>query len=91
MTDPERPEREVRGVTAELAQEFHPEQWVNVYQLDPELGEEALHYRGRCQIKALAHLIGASGRDQFALEPLDQAGHVISVQQAFDNEAQGDV
>jgi hypothetical protein len=85
------PDREVRGITAELAQEFHPDQWVNVYQFDPELGDQKLCYRGRCQIKHLTHLMGNLPLDQFALEPLNHEGQVISVQQAFDNEAKGEV
>ena len=85
------PEKEVKGVTAELAQEFHPDQWVNVYQFDSELGDQELCYCGKCQIKHLSYLLGGKPLKQFALEPLDQEGHVISVQQAFDNEASGEV
>lgn len=75
----------VLGVTADLADEFSPEQWVNLYQFDPIQGKEHLHYRGRYQIKELPeNLIGDSPKS-FALEPLDQQGNIISVQQALND------
>lgn len=37
-------QRMIYGITADLADEFNPEQWVNLYQLDSELGEEQLHF-----------------------------------------------
>jgi hypothetical protein len=73
----------VYGVTAELAKEFHPQQWVNLYQLDQTNREQELHYLGRYRIKDLP--ISIEQADGFALEPLDEQGNVISVQQALDN------
>lgn len=72
------------GVTADLADEFNPEQWVNLYQLDPVQRGEQLHYRGRYQIKELPEHVVETLPSDFALEPLDDQGNVISVQQALD-------
>lgn len=77
-------DRTVYGVTAELAQEFHPHQWVNLYQLDQIKREQELHYLGRYRIKDLPSRIEQQA-DGFALEPLDNQGNVISVQQALNS------
>ncbi|MFM7423622.1 MAG: hypothetical protein ACKO7W_01245 [Elainella sp.] len=76
-------DRTVYGVTADLAKEFHPHQWVNLYQLDPTNREQELHYLGRYRVKDLPSQI-AEQADGFALEPVDEQGNVISVQQALD-------
>jgi hypothetical protein len=78
-------DRTVHGVTADLAAEFDPQQWVNLYRLDSILHEEELHYLGRCQVKDLAAQISPSQPDSFALEPTDAQGNVISVQQALND------
>lgn len=85
MSHSHEPDRTVVGITADLADEFSPEQWVNLYQLDPIQGEAEIHYRGKYQIKDLSHLLANQSLAQFVLEPLDEQGNIISVQQALDN------
>jgi hypothetical protein len=75
----------VFGITADLADEFSPEQWVNLYQLDPVQREDHLHYWGKCQVKDLPDMLSDTLPSDFALEPLDEQGNVISVQQALDS------
>lgn len=84
-------QRTVYGVTAELADEFSPQQWVNLYQLDPGLEEAELHFWRKCQIRDIPAILAGSFctgdhafLSNFALEPLDEQGNVISVQQALD-------
>ncbi len=77
-------DRTVYGVTAELAREFHPRQWVNLYQLDQINREQELHYMGRYRIQDLPIKIEQQA-DSFALEPLDEQGNIISVQQALNS------
>lgn len=80
----------VCGVTADLADEFSPEQWVNLYQLDPVQAEKHLHYQGKFQVKDLPDELAGSSPSRFALEPLDEQGNVISVQQALNNSIPND-
>jgi hypothetical protein len=77
-------QRTIYGITADLANEFSPEQWVNLYQLDPVLGEEELHFWRKCQVKEIPDVLGSAALSRFAVEPLDDQGNVISVQQALD-------
>lgn len=83
-------DRTVVGITADLAGEFDPEQWVNLYQIDPIQGEAQIHYRGRHQVKSLSTMLADQSLAQFVLEPLDEQGNIISVQQALDNTISGD-
>lgn len=84
------PDRTVVGITADLAGEFDPEQWVNLYQIDPIQGEAQIHYQGKYQVKSLSTVLADQSPAQFVLEPLDEQGNVISVQQALDNTISGD-
>lgn len=85
--DPDRPDpdRTVVGITADLASEFDPEQWVNLYQIDPIQGEAQIHFRGKHQVKDLSEVLSEQSPAQFVVEPLDGQGNVISVQQALNN------
>lgn len=84
------PDRTVVGITADLAAEFTPEQWVNLYQIDPIQGESQIHYRGKHQVKDLTVVLIDQSPAQFVLEPLDEQGNIISVQQALDHTIPGD-
>jgi len=84
------PDRTVVGVTADLADEFAPNQWINLYQIDPIQGEAEIHYRGRYQVKDLSVVLADRAIAEFVLEPLDEQGNVISVQEALDNTIPGD-
>jgi hypothetical protein len=84
MTD----EHTVHGILADLADELSPEQWINLYQLDPVEGEAHLHYRGKYQVKELPQILANASLTDYALEPLDEQGNVISVQQALNNTIQ---
>jgi hypothetical protein len=75
----------IHGITADLANEFSAQQWVNLYQLDPTLGEQQLHYLGRYQVKDLSTVLADDNPSAFAVEPLDEQGNAISVQQAINN------
>lgn len=84
-SNPNEPDRTVVAITADLSDEFSPEQWVNLYQLDPVQGEAEIHYRGKYQVKDLSVVLADRSPAQFVLEPVDGQGNVISVQQALDN------
>jgi hypothetical protein len=90
MSHSNEPDRTVVGITADLGGELDPEQWVNLYQLDPIQGEAEIHYRGKYQVKDLSIVLADQALAQFVLEPLDEQGNVISVQQALDNTIPGD-
>lgn len=90
MSYSNQPDRTIVGITADLSDEFSPEQWVNLYQLDPIQGEAEIHYRGKYQVKDLSVVLADRSPAQFVLEPLDGQGNVISVQQALDNTLPGD-
>lgn len=78
-------QRTIYGIMADLAGEFSPEQWVNLYQLDPVLGEAELHFWRRCRVKEIPDVLGNAALSGFAVEPIDEHGNVISVQQALDD------
>jgi hypothetical protein len=75
----------IHGITADMAEELNAQQWVNLYRLDPALGEQQLHYVGKYQVKDLSTILANNNLSDFAVEPLDEQGNVISVQQAINN------
>lgn len=91
MSSSNDPDRTVVGITADLASEFSPEQWVNLYQIDPVHGESQIHYQGKYQVRDINVVLAGQSPAQFVLEPLDGHGNVISVQQALDNTLPEDV
>jgi hypothetical protein len=67
----------IKGIWADEANQFHPEQWVNVYEISP-LG--AIYYSS-CQVKHL-DLEELGGWD-YGIEPTDEDGNVMSMTAAL--------
>jgi len=67
----------IKGIWADEADQLHPEQWVNVYEVSP-LGAI---YCFSCQVKNF-DLDELDGWD-YGLEPTDEDGNVMSVPEAL--------
>lgn len=66
----------IKGIYADEADKLHPEQWVNVYQIDVTDGAI---YHSSCQVKEL----NLDDSEEYGLEPTDEDGNLMSVKQAL--------
>jgi hypothetical protein len=66
----------IKGIYADEADKLHPEQWVNVYQID--VCGRATFYCS-CQVKEL----DLDDPEEYGLEPIDEDGNLISLKKAF--------
>lgn len=64
----------IYGIWAEQYPSLDPQQWVNVWEMNPWGGCE---FYGTCQVQELAALLEQSGEpiEQFGLELVDEAGN----------------
>jgi hypothetical protein len=69
----------IKGIYADESERFHPEQWVNVYELDV-CGRTVFYCS--CQVKDL----DLDDEEEYGLEPTDADGNVISVKTALAHE-----
>lgn len=69
----------IDGIGAEEAYRFSLQQWVNVWLLN---GSDCEFY-GSCQVYELDELLEDADIEDFGLEPVDQAGNVMSVKEAL--------
>ena len=65
----------IHGIWADMADQFHPLQWVNVY----EISFGAI-FHSSCQVKDLD--LEELGDWDYGLEPTDENGNVMSVNEA---------
>ena len=66
----------IKGIYAEEADQLHPEQWVNVYEID--VCGRAI-YHSSCQVKEL----DLDYPEEYGLEPTDEDGNLMSVKEAL--------
>ncbi len=66
----------IKGIYADEADKLHPEQWVNVYEIDVT-GRAIFH--SSCQVKEL----DLDDPEEYGLEPTDEYGNLISLKEAF--------
>lgn len=66
----------IKGIYADEADKLHPEQWVNVYEID--VCGRAI-YHSSCQVKDL----NLDEPEEYGLEPTDEDGNLMSVKEAF--------
>lgn len=66
----------IKGIYADEADKLHPEQWVNVYQID--VCGRATYYDS-CQVKEL----DLDYPEEYGLEPTDEYGNLMSLKEAF--------
>jgi hypothetical protein len=67
----------IQGIWLDEAEKFHPEQWVNVY----EVSAVGVIYSCSCQVADLNKL--SEGFWEYGLEPTDENGNPISVKAAI--------
>ena len=68
----------IKGIYADEADKLHPEQWVNVYQID-STGRAIFH--SSCQVKEL----DLDEPGEYGLEPTDEYGNLMSVKQVLNS------
>jgi hypothetical protein len=64
----------IKGIYADEADKLHPEQWVNVYELD--MCGRATFYCS-CQVKEL----DLDDPEEYGLEPIDEDGNLMSIKE----------
>ena len=70
---------QVQGITADQKEEFHPQQWVNVWLVDVTL---KLEYQQTCQVQDLDPDEMGYAPEELILEPVDDEGQPIPYRQA---------
>ncbi len=66
----------IKGIYADEAHKLHPDQWVNVYEID--VCGRAVFYCS-CQVKEL----DLDDPEEYGLEPTDEYGNLMSLKEAF--------